>query len=123
VRFKSRYARVDVVGVDLLSRKAAIVLLWSIVVIGAGWALLQAVLTLVIVGIPELDGFDCSLDQPTVAYIVLTGIVVVSVIATGYLVSRVRLRAAAVAAFVGAAGALMWMSLGGFADYSCDLGI
>jgi hypothetical protein len=63
------------------------------------------------------------LDQPTAAYIVLTGIVIVSVIATGYLVARRRLRAAGIAAFVGAVGAPTWMSLGGFADFSCDLGI
>jgi hypothetical protein len=123
VRLNSRYARVDVVSVDLRGRTAAIVLLRSIVVIGAGWALLQALLTLVILGIPELDGFDCSLDQPIAAYIVLTGVVVVSVIASGYLVTRLRRRAAGITAFVGAVGALTWMSLGGFADYSCDLGI
>jgi hypothetical protein len=39
------------------------------------------------VGIGETETFDCSLDQPTAAYIVLTGIVVVSVIASGYLVA------------------------------------
>jgi hypothetical protein len=51
------------------------------------------------------------------------GIVIVSVIASGYLVTRLRLRAAAITAFVGAVGALTWIALGGFADFSCDLGI
>jgi ABC-type polysaccharide/polyol phosphate export permease len=79
VRFKSRYRQVDVVSVDPLSRKAAIALLWSIVVIGVVWALVQLFLTFIIAGIDETATFDFSLDQPNAAY-ALTGIVIVSVI-------------------------------------------
>jgi hypothetical protein len=123
VRFKSRYRQVDVVSVDPLSRKAAIALLWSIVVIGVVWALVQLFLTFIIAGIDETATFDFSLDQPNAAYAVLTGIVIVSVIASGYLVTRLWLQAAGITALVGMVGALTWIALGGFADFSCDLGI
>jgi hypothetical protein len=106
--------------VGRLSRKAAIPLKWSIVAIGVAWALVQFFLTFIIAGIDETETFDCSLDQPNA---VLIGIVVVSVCASGSLVTRVRRRAAGITAFVGAVGALTWISLRGFADYSCDLGI
>jgi hypothetical protein len=111
---------------DILSAKEQVdkpLFLSLVVGVGLLWGMVQFFENLIAVTMDENESFRCSLDQPKVAFSILTaGACIAALTGLGFGLAR-RTGAAYAAVAVEAVFALAWISIGGLDASGCAIGI